>query len=336
MPFDNLPNFNELPSYGGLPGCAWEVWGKGDELGTVNLLTDDLVARTAREEIKTGKRVSLNWPVNFPSKPMFGRKVPEHIIQLLPSIPVPIVNDDVLHMNTQSGSQWDGLRHVGLIEAGCFYQGVLPEEIPKGLNTITEGNMDVAQTKLGIHNWAQHGICGRGVLIDLVKYFTDDGAKPLPHDPFTTYQVSTGDIKAAAKQQGVEFRQGDILLLRMGFMQKYMGFSEADRAALADGGGSPGLVGLKQGLEMKEFLWNTHFAAVASDMPALESWPPPEGGLMHQTIIALWGMPIGEFFDLEGVAKVAKETGRYTFYFSSWPLNVLGGVASPPNAAATF
>ncbi|KAF8514696.1 hypothetical protein BU17DRAFT_94208 [Hysterangium stoloniferum] len=331
MPFDNLPNFNELPSFSGLPGCAWEVWGKGDELGTVNLLTDDVVARAAKEEIKSGKTVTLSWR----EAPMFGREAPKHSIQALPYLPAPTVNDDTLHMNTQSGSQWDGLRHVGLLNAGCFYQGVRPEEILKGPNVVTEGNVDPATTKLGIHNWAQHGICGRGVLVDLVRYFTDDDTKPLPYDPFTTHPISVGDIKAAAKQQGVEFRQGDILLLRMGFMQKFMGGSDADRAALA--GDTPKYAGLKQGLEMKEFLWNTHFAAVASDMPALECWPAPsEEGFIHETIIALWGMPIGEFFDLEGVAKVAKETGRYTFYFSSWPLYVFGGVASPPNAAATF
>ena len=36
----------------------------------------------------------------------------------------------------------------------------------------------------------------------------------------------------------------------------------------------------------------------------------------------LWGMPIGEFFDLEALSKQCTETGRYTFFFSSWPLNV--------------
>jgi hypothetical protein len=52
MTFDNLPKFHELPSFAGQPGCAWEVWGRDDELGTVNLLTDAIVARAAKEEIK--------------------------------------------------------------------------------------------------------------------------------------------------------------------------------------------------------------------------------------------------------------------------------------------
>lgn len=36
----HLPSFRELPREGGFPGCAWNVWGKGDTLGTVNMLTD--------------------------------------------------------------------------------------------------------------------------------------------------------------------------------------------------------------------------------------------------------------------------------------------------------
>jgi len=47
-------------------------------------------------------------------------------------------------------------------------------------------------------------------------------------------------------------------------------------------------------------------------------------------------MPIGEMFDLEALSTVCEQTGRYTFFFSSWPLNILGGCASPPNAAVTI
>ena len=47
--WDNLPSFDELPPFKNYPGCAWDVWGKGDELGTVNLLTDDVVTEAAKE-----------------------------------------------------------------------------------------------------------------------------------------------------------------------------------------------------------------------------------------------------------------------------------------------
>lgn len=48
----HLPSFDELPHYRNFSGCAWGVWGPDDQLGTVNLLTDDLVRLTAQEEIK--------------------------------------------------------------------------------------------------------------------------------------------------------------------------------------------------------------------------------------------------------------------------------------------
>ena len=75
-----LPTFDELPMFKNMPGCAWTLWGENDQLGTVNLLTEEVVARAAKEEIKydtgvnsvflnrvefllcrTGKSVSLNW-----------------------------------------------------------------------------------------------------------------------------------------------------------------------------------------------------------------------------------------------------------------------------------
>lgn len=47
-----LPAFDELPPFKNFPGCAWDVWGPDDQLGTVNLLTEEVVQRAAREEIK--------------------------------------------------------------------------------------------------------------------------------------------------------------------------------------------------------------------------------------------------------------------------------------------
>lgn len=58
--------------------------------------------------------------------------------------------------------------------------------------------------------------------------------------------------------------------------------------------------------------------------------------MLHETFLAMWGMPIGELFDLEGLAKECRELKRWEFYFSSWPLNLFGGVASTANASATF
>jgi hypothetical protein len=56
--------------------------------------------------------------------------------------------------------------------------------------------------------------------------------------------------------------------------------------------------------------------------------------MMHGTILGLWGMPIGEMFQLDPLAAACAADHRYEFFFTSAPLNKPGGVASPPNALA--
>lgn len=50
----------------------------------------------------------------------------------------------------------------------------------------------------------------------------------------------------------------------------------------------------------------------------------------------MWGMPLGELWDLEALATACEEENRWTFFFTSAPLNNPGGIASPPNAIAVF
>jgi hypothetical protein len=57
---------------------------------------------------------------------------------------------------------------------------------------------------------------------------------------------------------------------------------------------------------------------------------------LHEYILPLWGMPLGEMLDLERLAVKCKESKRYTFFFSSMPANVLGGVGSHVNGQAIF
>jgi hypothetical protein len=45
---------------------------------------------------------------------------------------------------------------------------------------------------------------------------------------------------------------------------------------------------------------------------------------LHEYILALWGMPLGEMLDLEKLTKTCRAKNRWTFFFSSAPANVLG------------
>jgi hypothetical protein len=64
MASPRVPDFDSLPKVKGMPqGCAWGVFdkdGKKDVLGTVNLLTPDVV-KEAVAEVKEGVSVSLKY-----------------------------------------------------------------------------------------------------------------------------------------------------------------------------------------------------------------------------------------------------------------------------------
>ncbi len=51
-------------------------------------------------------------------------------------------------------------------------------------------------------------------------------------------------------------------------------------------------------------------------------------------MLSYFGMPIGEMWNLEGLADDCASDGHYDFFFTSAPLNIPGGVGSPPNAIA--
>lgn len=80
-------------------------------------------------------------------------------------------------------------------------------------------------------DWATHGICGRGVLLDIVSHYTKNGGL-MPYDPWTTFKITVPILEEVAKAQGVKFRVGDILLLRVGFIQKYNRVSQSERDEL--------------------------------------------------------------------------------------------------------
>lgn len=228
----HLPTFKELPREGGFPGCAWNVWGAGDQLGTVNMLTDSLVARTAKEEVRTGHAISLNWPVHLPLDPLFKRRKAQHTLFANGSTDVverrqavqdtmrrkgyhvevrlenddparAPLSDDELHINTQSGTQWDGLRHFGHISLNCFYQGIPRHDIHSTFDMNRHTHNPHADAKslaaqLGIQNWAKHGIVGRGVLLDVWGYLWRKHGRQ-PYDPCTSHAITLDVLKEVAR-----------------------------------------------------------------------------------------------------------------------------------------
>ncbi|MEO6724689.1 MAG: cyclase family protein [Blastocatellia bacterium] len=318
---EQLPAFAELPiNPDHPPNSAWGVFGEDDQIGTLNLLTPERVAAAARL-VQSGEVFPMNWELELPRPPLFSRQALRHTIHRRRKN----VFDDVYdNFNTQSSSQWDGLRHYGHAEHG-FYNGVTEEQIA-----------DEANPRNGIHQWARRGIAGRGVLVDFQRFAAAQG---MAYSPGERYGITPEQLQAAADWQGLRFETGDILLLRTGWIEWYGSLDEEQRIGLAQPGALQ-VAGLEQGEDSLRFLWDNHFAAIASDNPSFEANPmtgpterqPKEA--LHNTIIGLWGMPIGEMFQLDALTRACAADRRYEFFFTSAPLNKLGGVASPPNALA--
>ncbi|RAO64246.1 uncharacterized protein BHQ10_000258 [Talaromyces amestolkiae] len=250
----SIPPFNELPLHEmDPPHSAWGLWGDGHSsaLGSLNYLTDELVLRAIKEEVKTGQRVSLNLPLDMFDPPLLGRAAfKQEVINKDPLV----VNDDVITFNTQGSSQWDSLRHFAYQQDKRFYNGTTQDQIHATSRTSING----------LQAWASRGLAGRGVLIDYASYAQRRG---IDVNHFSGHAIPIEDVLAIAKEQNVEFRQGDVLFLRTGYVAAYKGLDTSGREKVS---GVREWCGLGQSRETTEWLWERQFAAVASDSPGFE------------------------------------------------------------------
>ena len=164
----------------------------------------------------------------------------------------------------ENGTQWDGLRHASQ-SVPAKGDEPLPERVFYGGTTAAE-IQDRHSDRIGIQHWAQAGIAGRGVLIDYVSYAEKKGVN---YSSFEAHQFKLSEIREIAHYCNIEFRKGDILLVRSGTTKAWDSMSMADKAAYG-AAGSPSHAGLEATEDMLRFLWDSGFAAVASDMFAFE------------------------------------------------------------------
>ncbi len=313
-----LPRYDELPVRQGAPkGAAWGVFGDADELGTINLLTPQSVLKAAAE-IRAGKVFSLNLPLNLPDPPLYGRGALRHHVFPLPN--AEFFTDDYLdNFYPQCSSQWDAVGHIKHPVHG-HYNG-LPESEVTGRGGSGK--------RLGIENLARRGIAGRGVLIDAARYFERRG-KTI--ECTGTDVITVKDLEAALAEQKTRLKPGDVLLVRVGWLKSYLASNQEVRTRVAQ---LPNAPGVEATTNMARWLWDNRIAAVASDTPAFEAvnmQVPHE--LLHPHLLAFFGMPMGEMWDLEALAEDCAADRRYSFFLTSAPLNIPGGVGSPPNALA--
>lgn len=180
--------------------------------------------------------------------------------------------------------------------------------------------------------WVENGgVVGRGVLLDYKGWAESQGLKPALLE---TTEITVEQLNAIAAAQGVRFQPGDILFVHSGFVKALEALQGEDAKNYA-ANPPPTAIGVKSGEEMVKWIWEKQFAAVAGDMLAFEALPfQSTTHLLHEWLLAGWGMPIGELFDLEKLATECRRLNKWSFFFSSIPLKVPGGVASPPNSVA--
>lgn len=313
--------FDDLPT---LPDSderhAWDVWGRDDQIGSLNWLGAEQVAHACTLS-SAGLVVGLTCPLDEPNPGLFPSRTPyTHTITSTGH-----GRDDRLDgLYPQFSSQWDGLRHVRYHQHG--YWGGRQEE-----------DLDERQ-ELGIERWAHHGMIGRGVLLD-VKRYLDERGDPLQPDARRGITPALLDEVAAA--EGVDLQQGDIVVMRTGWMEWYLKLPPEHRAALH---GSVGrgpepfaCPGLDSRRETAAWLWDNRISAVASDNVAVEALPVRRAdGFLHYRMIPLLGIAVGEMWLLGDLAKACSDLGRYEFLLCSAVLNLPGGVGSPANAYAVL
>lgn len=195
----------------------------------------------------------------------------------------------------------------------------------------------LADRLLTMLDWHKRGgVVGRGVLIDFESYAKEKG---IQYSVISGFRIGIHDIEAVAAHQGVGFHPGDILIIRFGVTEALGAMDGNEQAASMASHRACGIEGSR---DMARWLWDNHFAAIASDNVAVEAMPPIVDGVeqplthlvLHQWCLSLFGLPLGELWYLKDLAEQCKALGKYTFLLTSSPLNVPGAVGSPPNALA--
>ncbi|KAK8087179.1 hypothetical protein PG994_002153, partial [Apiospora phragmitis] len=318
-------------------GCLWGFYDKDgvkDEVGSVNLLTPDVVKEASRE-IQTGQHVQLDWPLESIKHPGFARVPLKHrLLDNYVSLKEYAL-DDELEFNTQGGSQWDSLKHYAYQKKQLYYNGLTFEEAKKSITNGLHSTLDFCD---------RGGIVGRGVLIDMltrrasssrfqVRYWDKIGQE-LPN-PWSSYRITVQELEAALADQGTTIKQGDILLVRSGYIKRHNASPEAECQAGTQGATS---IGVEPCEATVRWLYGHHLAAVGGDTIGFEALPrdPANVWSLHEWLLVFWGTPIGELWDLERLGGICEDLGHWTFFVTSAPLNVRGGVGSPPGAIAIF
>jgi kynurenine formamidase len=291
----------------------WGRWGHDDEIGTLNLVTDDVV-KAGAAEIKSGKRFSLAIGLDEDGPQIGATPGRENAVREMiivnegwpPGDTSGVCfNDDKATLGLQASTHWDALSHTSY--GGHLYNGY-------PANTVTAAGA----SKLGIDK--VRSIAGRAVLLDVARARGE-------HALTARYAITGDDLDAAAELAKVNVESGDVVLVRTGKITQLLA-GDRDGYNAAD----PGHPGLS--LKSVEWFREHDVAAAATDNYAFEVFPgdPPEVVLpVHVMHLVFMGMTQGQNWNFEDLARDCADDGRYTMFLAANPEPFTHGVGSPVN-----
>ena len=302
----------------------WGRWGDDDQLGTLNLI-DDEVRRRAAAAVRTGRSFSLGLPLSEHQGIQQGF-VPGRVNPLRTMIALnsPLSADpdwicsseDVVVMALQTATHWDGLAHVS-------YGGVIYNGYPAA--TVTAAGAG----RCGIH--LVRTLVSRGVLLDVARATGVDVLEP-------GYAIGPDDLSAAEELARTAVRPGDVVLVRTGQMVHLVlpgrpaPGDRPRRDLVAYTWPSPGLA-------MAAAAWfkERDVAAVATDTLVFEVYPCEHDEVylpVHLLHLVEMGMTQGQNFVLDELADACADDGVYSFLLDASPLPFTNALGSPLNPVA--
>ncbi|MEV8371482.1 cyclase family protein [Kribbella sp. NPDC056861] len=279
-------------------------WGADDELGTLNLITDEVRAR-AVAQARTGRWVSLAMPVE-PASMAGGPFAP-------PGPASPAVQQAMLYTGTPPMGMAEVLiltpHHPALTHLDALVHVPVDGLVYPG-RPLTEA-VTAAGVQHGSTTAFASGVLTRGVLLDLAP-----GDRLPPAHP-----VTAADLEAAERRSGVVLEPGDAVVVRGGWT-----FTWGDKAP------TPGLT-----VDAVTWLQRRDVALYAGDIG--DAFPPLDPQVpmpLHQIGLAHLGLPLIDGVAVEELAATCAELGRYTFLLSIAPPRLHGATGVPVNPMAIF
>lgn len=292
--------------------CKPSKWGSNDEIGAANYITPQSVL-AATKLVKMGQTHPLGIVVE-PGMPAFPpRSVSLQIVSpgqqngrdLTKDFGWPAVyNDDLAQLWFGVGPQLDGLGHLG--EKNLYYN------CNHAFDFVTLTGL----TKLGTDKVPP--MVARGVLIDMAKHFKVASMAP-------GQAITPADIDAAMKAQGVQIRQGDVVLFHTGYTDAKLKSDPKTWVSTQPGLTNAAAVHLAKMNPM----------AVGADTWGLEAVPPAPGDRLfygHVTFLKEHGIYILETMN---TGRLAKESVK-EFMFVLGQARVKGTVQMIINPVAMW